>query len=115
MNAPNDPTADVTPRQALAMYNAGTVSLLDVREPDEWANGHADGARLIPLGDLDPLAVDASKPIVVICRSGNRSGTAAMRLRQAGIVAHNMAGGMIAWSRDGLAVVVDGREAADPT
>jgi len=72
MNPP-DLNTDVTPAQALRLHQAGEVTLLDVREPAEWAKGHAAGAVHVPLGDLDPATVDASKPIVAVCASGNRS------------------------------------------
>ena len=49
--------------------------MLDVRQPDEWAAGHIEGATLIPLGELaDRVAeVPADRQVVVVCRSGNRS------------------------------------------
>jgi rhodanese-related sulfurtransferase len=83
------------------------VTLLDVREPDEWAKGHAAGAVHVPLGDLDPATVDTSRPIVAVCGSGNRSAKAADLLRQAGIDVRNMAGGMKTWYRAGLPMVTD--------
>ena len=107
MDTTDTPTSDVTPRQALSLHEAGEVTLLDVREPDEWSKGHAAGAAHVPRGDLDPAAVDTSKPIIVVCRSGNRSGKATEQLRQAGIVVRNMAGGMNAWHQDGLPMVTD--------
>ena len=60
-----------------AVLAAGGV-LLDVREPEEWEAGHAPGARHVPLGVLpDRMGeLERAGPIVVVCRSGHRSGLA---------------------------------------
>ena len=64
------------------------TTVVDVRETGEFAGGHFDGAINIPLGII-PLRLDEFKamsgPIVVYCRSGNRSGMAQMLLKQAGL------------------------------
>lgn len=77
-----------------------SVQLVDVREPNEWAEGHIHGAVLIPLGEL-PVRMrelDPAKPVVVVCRSGNRSGRATQFLMQQGFQdVKNLAGGMLAW------------------
>jgi rhodanese-related sulfurtransferase len=81
--------------------------VLDVREPGEYAAGHIPGALLIPLGELpDRLhEVPEEGPVVVVCRSGNRSGQALRFLRQQGFDnVHNMLGGMLAWQRAGYEV-----------
>ncbi len=85
---------------------AGIV-LLDVREPTEWADGHAPDAVLQPLGQLDPTNLPTSATIYVICRSGNRSATATRALVAAGLDAYNVAGGMNAWTDAGLPVSHD--------
>lgn len=86
-----------------------TTFLLDVREDDEWAAGHAPGATHVPLGRLaahvDQLPRD--RRIVCICRSGGRSGRATEALAQAGFDAVNMTGGMQAWAAAGLPMVCD--------
>ncbi len=65
-----------------------STTVVDVRETGEFSGGHFDGAINIPLGII-PLRLDDFKamngPIVVYCRSGNRSGMAMMLLKQAGI------------------------------
>jgi rhodanese-related sulfurtransferase len=104
VSLPDDPAADVTPGDTAALLAAGTVTVIDVRDDDEWAAGHIRGAIHTPLGRLGPAAVDASKPIIAVCRSGSRSGKAAVRLRAGGLTARNMAGGMNAWARTGLPV-----------
>jgi rhodanese-related sulfurtransferase len=81
------------------------VQLLDCREPYEWSAGRIEGAVHIPLnsimagvtGDLDP-----DRPVVVVCRSGNRSELAALMLKARGFEAYNLEGGMEDWEREGL-------------
>lgn len=81
--------------------------LLDVRERDEWAAGHAPDAVLVPMtelaGRVAELPLDTR--IHVICRSGNRSGYVTRWLRAHGVDAVNVAGGMIAWAQGGRPVV----------
>lgn len=83
--------------------------LLDVREDDEWAAGHAPAARHIPLGELGARAAEVPQDelIYVICRSGHRSGQAAQALAGAGWRAVNVAGGMQQWAAAGLPMVTD--------
>ena len=80
--------------------------VLDVRERHEFQAGHIKGARLIPLGELANQMgeLPRDREILVVCRSGNRSGTAARRLAQAGYRAVNLTGGMIAWQRAGYPI-----------
>lgn len=80
--------------------------LLDVREPYEFKDGHIPGARLVPLGDLANRLSDLpdDREILVICRSGNRSGRAAKQLTKAGYKAINLRGGMIGWQQAGLPI-----------
>lgn len=80
--------------------------ILDVRQPEEYREGHIDGARLIPLGSLSAQMKDLprDRPIVCVCHSGNRSSQAARQLAAAGYAVSNLRGGMSAWSRAGLPV-----------
>ncbi len=92
-----------------AMQVSGAL-LLDVREPDEYAQGHAPGSVLIPLGQLEQRLAEISRykdqPVALICRSGKRSATAQQLLVRAGFTATtNMEGGMIAWQKAGLPVI----------
>jgi rhodanese-related sulfurtransferase len=96
-------------KQGAAMQSQG-VLLVDVREPDEYAQGHAPGATLIPLGQLEQrlaeLGSRKDRPIALICRSGSRSGKAQVLLEKAGFTkAVNVEGGMNAWTQAGLPVV----------
>ena len=83
--------------------------LLDVREPHEWASGHAQGARHIPLGQLGQRQreLPAGRPIITVCRSGGRSARAAALLAEGREVA-NLRGGMRAWVASDLPVVANG-------
>lgn len=64
----------------------GDIVVVDVREPDEFAAGHLAGAVNLPLSRFDPTAVPhpTGKTVVVMCRSGNRSGRAMAMLAGAG-------------------------------
>ena len=63
----------VTPQQALEMVKAGLAYGIDVREIDEWDAGHFDLFTLNPLSTFDNSSLPSEKPIIFICRSGNRS------------------------------------------
>ncbi|MEZ4367314.1 MAG: rhodanese-like domain-containing protein [Kofleriaceae bacterium] len=98
---------DITPAQALAAR--GAVRLVDVREPDEWVGelGHIAGAELVPLAQVEARAAawDRGADVILICRSGGRSGRAAEALTRAGFTrVMNMAGGMIAYGAAGLPI-----------
>ena len=98
---------DLDPGQAAALLDRGEAVLIDVREPDEWAAGHAPEATHLPLGGVNPDAVPSGTTVIAVCRSGNRSGRAAELLAAAGIPVHNLAGGMTAWAAAGLPVLTD--------
>jgi rhodanese-related sulfurtransferase len=103
------PVEGVDVKLAQSMNQQGAL-LLDVREPEEYAAVHAPNAKLIPLGQLNSrlpeIASYKDKPIVVICRSGRRSGIAVAQLREAGYTqVSNIKGGINAWEHDGLQVV----------
>ncbi|HEY0497578.1 MAG TPA: rhodanese-like domain-containing protein [Kutzneria sp.] len=82
--------------------------LLDVREDDEWAAGHAPQAIHIPLGELAERVGEVpqdSGEVYVVCRMGGRSARATMYLNQSGWEAVNVAGGMQAWHQQGFPLV----------
>lgn len=87
--------------------------LLDVREPDEWAAGHAPSAVHIPLGELPARAAELTdladdRPVYVVCRTGGRSERATAWLNAAGVVdAVNVAGGMKSWQTQGRPIIGD--------
>lgn len=84
----------------------GAVALCDVREQNEWDAGHVEGSELLPLSTFDPEDLPRDKPIVLICRSGNRSMTALSRARAAGFTdIWHYKGGVLGWAREGGALV----------
>ena len=99
-----DGVPEITPRELSELLRSGApLDLVDVREPHEWEIGRIDGARLIPL-DRFPEHLgefDATREIVVHCRSGVRSAKAVRQLQAAGYTrVHNLAGGILRWSDD---------------
>ncbi|MBZ8176484.1 rhodanese-like domain-containing protein [Corynebacterium poyangense] len=81
------------------------AQLIDVREPDEYQSGHAQGARSIPMSEftshLDSL--DTDRDIYVICKSGGRSAQVAEYLDHATqATIYNVDGGTDAWKSAGL-------------
>lgn len=92
---------------ALQLINHKSALVLDVREPNEYETGHVLNSRLIPLGKLKERMGELEKykdqSIVVVCRSGNRSGTACYLLGKQGFTqAYNLSGGMLAWQKANL-------------
>ncbi len=84
-------------REAHHLVDAG-ASLIDVRTVEEYAEGHIDGSRNIPLADLNEKTdeIDSSQPVVVYCRSGRRSAQAAELLAGRGYVVHDL-GAISSW------------------
>ncbi len=86
-------------------------ALLDVREQNEWDEGHIPGAVHVPRGFLESkieIAVpDRSQPVIVYCSGGNRSAFAAKTLEELGYEdVASLAGGFTDWKRNGLPVAV---------
>jgi rhodanese-related sulfurtransferase len=107
---------DAVPSVAVADLPADAV-LLDVREDDEWAAGHAEGAAHVPMSAFTARLdeVPDADPVYVVCRSGARSAQVAAFLQRQGRAAVNVEGGMQAWAalrrpmvgeHDGVAPVV---------
>ncbi|MFV0429933.1 MAG: rhodanese-like domain-containing protein [Arachnia sp.] len=95
---------------ALVALSRGAV-LIDVRTPREYEAGHAPGARPVDPKTLhadpaeaiwgdDPLA-ERDSAIIVMCDNGLRSSVVAAELRDHGILAESLSGGLFAWIRDG--------------
>lgn len=106
-NNPNNPLVrDVSPEEVLE--KSSELLLVDVRTSEELAGelGQVKGITHIPLdqlgGRVNELPED--KTIVFICRSGNRSATAAAFAQEEGLDAYNMAGGMLLWNELNLPV-----------
>ena len=79
--------------------------LLDVREADEWADGHAPDAVHLPMSSIAIEDIPPGRPVYVICRSGNRSARVVEALLANDVECFNVVGGMIAWADAGLPVV----------
>ena len=81
--------------------------LLDVREPVEWAAGHAENAVHIPMNDVPARLAEVPEDgeIFVICKSGGRSAQVTAYLLQNGRRATNVAGGTLAWAAAGKPMV----------
>lgn len=86
---------------------AGGVTLLDVRNPDEYEEKHLAGAVLIPLGQLEDRLDEVPKDthLYVICAAGGRSLRAAQALVGEGYDAVSVAGGTNGWEASGRPVV----------
>jgi rhodanese-related sulfurtransferase len=92
---------------AFAAAHADGAFVLDVREPQEYVDGHVPGAHLVPLAQV--LARRAELPagerVFVICASGNRSKSATDWLRGIGVEALSVRGGTTEWIAQGHPVV----------
>ena len=102
---------NLSPREAYALIRKEpTTAILDVRTPQEYAQGHLPGAKLIPLQQIDralgegALASLQGKKIVVYCRSGMRSALASRKLADHGLHPCNVRGGINAWRSEGLPI-----------
>ncbi len=94
--------------KATRLYNDDAL-ILDVREDKEFASGHIPRAKHIPLGQLASRLHEIEKhkgrPVLVTCRSGQRSARACGMLKKAGFeTVFNQEGGIIAWERANLPV-----------
>ena len=103
--------ANISPKELEDWKKAGkTFDLIDVRTPVEFREVHAEGARNVPLDQLEPARIlqdrKPGQPIYVICQSGGRSRKACELLNSAGVAdAVNVEGGTRAWVEAGLPVV----------
>jgi adenylyltransferase/sulfurtransferase len=94
---------EITPGEFVARREGGEdLTLLDVREAWELGVASVPNVLHIPMGQVaDRLAeLDRNKEVVVLCRSGRRSLEVAKFLQQNGFKAVNLAGGILAWSRE---------------
>src|SRR5664279_3905884 len=103
------PHEEIHAPEARSRIDTGAI-LVDVREPEEWAAGHAEGARHIPLAQLGQRQSElpVGQPVITVCRSGVRSARAATLLAGQGADASNLDAGMRAWAAAGLPVVTEG-------
>ena len=109
---------DLSPDDAASAINSG-APVIDVREPQEFAAGAIAGAINVPLGQIQRqglaalrnAGIDTDAPtLLLVCRSGARSGSACLALRGTlGERARNLAGGVMAWGSRGLPLTPGGR------
>ena len=92
---------------ATQLINHKNALVLDVREEGEYKLGHILNSTLVPLGKLNERIGELEKyreqPIVVVCRTGNRSGAACAALGKQGFAqAYNLVGGVTSWQKANL-------------
>jgi len=93
--------------EALQLINHKNALVLDVREPDEFKSGHILNAKNIPLGKLKErigeLERHRDQPVVVVCRTSNRSNAGCAQLKKQGFTqAYLLRGGVVAWGKADL-------------
>jgi rhodanese-related sulfurtransferase len=94
---------EISPADAKRLIDSG-AQLIDVRTDAEYEAGHIPGSRHIPLADVQPQAagLEHDQPLIIYCRSGDRSGLAADAFAASGWDAHSITGGLEAWKEEGL-------------
>ena len=103
--------SEIDASHARHRIESGEPVVVDVREQDEWDEGHIPGAVHVPRGHLESrierLAPDTSRPVVVYCSAGNRSAFAAKTLAELGYEdVVSLAGGFTDWKRNGFPVLL---------
>ena len=103
--------------EELASALARGASVIDVREPREYVAGHIPGSLLMPLTQLSTRLgeLDRSRPVYVVCESGNRSSAMTHFLIGQGFDARSVLGGVAAWVRSGRPVVVGAHPELQPS
>ncbi|HEX9599819.1 MAG TPA: molybdopterin-synthase adenylyltransferase MoeB [Gaiellaceae bacterium] len=101
--------SEIDATQAREQIESGEPVVVDVREQEEWDEGHIPGAVHVPRGHLESrierLAPDTGRPVVVYCSAGNRSAFAAKTLAELGYEdVVSLAGGFTDWKRNGFPV-----------
>jgi rhodanese-related sulfurtransferase len=88
---------------AMEMLSDG-ATMLDVRENSEWNAGRVPGAVHVPVKNVSaqaPKRLPKGRPVIVACRTGSRSKGAVRLLREKGIEAYSLSGGLTAWESAG--------------
>ncbi len=98
---------EISPQETATALKRGGTLLIDVRDPDEWQEGHIPGAKNFSRGtvelEIEEAAPDLSMPIITHCGGGGRSALAAESLQRMGYInVKSMAGGFKAWKAAGL-------------
>ena len=108
---------ELQPERAAELLDKGEAELIDVRTDEEREAARIPDSRHVPIESLPQEApnLDASKPIVFYCRSGDRSGAAADAFIASGREAYNLAGGIVAWAEKGLPIEPEGADPPAPS
>lgn len=110
---PDEPFTELEPEDAADIIDAGSLKVIDVRQPYEFVGGHIENATLVPIEGLYSFAqslaeqkLDKNEPVLFVCAVGQRSAAAAEVAAIAGFTkVYNLAGGMSNWTYTGLPVV----------
>jgi rhodanese-related sulfurtransferase len=115
--ADTETTTELTPERAQELAKGGGARVIDVRQPREHDAAHIRGDELIQFDELKDRAreFDPSEPIVLYCRSGDRSGAAVQALRASGYDAYSIDGGILAWTEQGLPIEPADGEIVEPS
>ena len=102
-----EPFRRIQPEEAKALIESGDVTVVDVREPWEYANGHIPNAKLVPLAKIitAPAQNVTSDNVIFVCEVGQRSAVAAEVAASLGKeTLYNLEGGTTAWRERGYPV-----------
>ena len=102
-------STELSPARGAELIAAG-ATLIDVRRPYEYEAGRIAGARNLEMNELSAAAqtIARDRPLILYCRSGDRSRMAAEAFRGAGYDAHNLADGIAGWVEAGRALEPEG-------
>jgi rhodanese-related sulfurtransferase len=105
---------EVSAAEAQQIVESG-AQIIDVRTDVEFEVGHIPGARHVPVADVQRESSGLAKdqPVLLYCRSGNRSGPVADAFAASGWDAHSIEGGLIAWDEAGLELEPEGGSVAE--
>ena len=113
-DAPDANPREISRAEAREMLDAG-AQLVDVRADHEWEAGHLPGAIHIALPDLAARAaeIDKDRPVILYCRTDNRSAMATTALTEAGYDAVKLSEGATGWEEEGLELEPEGGYVAE--
>ena len=105
---------EVSPSEAKSLIDSG-AQIVDIRTDVEYAAGHIPGSRHVPLAEIqsESADLDREKPLILYCRSGDRSEMPADAFAASGWDAHSIAGGLAAWAEAGQALEPEGGSVAE--
>jgi len=96
----------VSPEEMKTLLELEDIQLIDVRTAQEYSEGHIDNAQNIDYFsetfEADIAKLDKNKPVIVYCKSGNRSAKCAKKMEEAGFVKiYDLDGGISKWRHEG--------------